>query len=60
VYDVQIKAPGGSWSGWRSGVTVARSAFEPPAEGVYRFRARLRRLAGGRSDWSGAATIQVG
>jgi plastocyanin len=60
VYDVQLKVPGGSWSAWRAGVVVARSAFRPHDEGVYRFRARLRRFAGGSSDWSGAAAIQVG
>jgi plastocyanin len=60
VYDLQIRPPGGSWSAWRSGVETSRSAFEPAEEGTYRFRARLRRLAGGRSDWSGAASIQVG
>lgn len=59
VYDVRIKTPGGSWSAWLTEVVIARSTFEPSEEGVYRFRSRLRRLAGGRSDWSGAATIRV-
>jgi plastocyanin len=59
VYDVQMKEPGGSWTRWRSEVVVARSRFEPSEEGVFRFRARLRRLEGGSSDWSGATSIEV-
>lgn len=59
VYDVQVRTPGGSWSSWGAGVAAARTVFEPPEEGVFRFRARLRRLAGGRSDWSDPASIQV-
>ncbi len=61
VYDVQIRRPGKVWKGWSSGTAERKRAFVPPSgEGTYRFRARMRRLAGGRSMWSEPSTIRVG
>lgn len=57
VYDVQIERPGGSWSIWVEGATVARASFEPEDEGRFRFRARLRALSGGATGWSRRATL---
>jgi plastocyanin len=60
VYDVQIRRPGKPWKDWRTDVTTRQGTYIPSAgEGNYRFRARLRRLAGGVARWSTVATIRV-
>ena len=59
VYDVQRKRNDGAWSSWRTGATVPKAAFEPTRRGTYRFRARLRKESGGRSDWSDAVSLEV-
>jgi plastocyanin len=60
VYDVQVKPPGKGWKDWRTGVTKRQGRYTPSAgEGKYRFRAHLRRLAGGEAQWSAEATIRV-
>lgn len=59
VYDVQIKEPGGGWTRWRAGTTIARAPLEPEREGEFRFRARLRSLEDGASEWSRGASLMV-
>jgi len=61
VYDVQIFRPGRQWANWQTGVTVRAVSFTPTAgPGTYRFRARMRGLAGGQALWSAAAQLHVG
>lgn len=59
VYDVQIKEPDATWSRWRSGVTIARAALVPERAGEFRFRARLRNLENGVSEWSRGSSVTV-
>ena len=61
VYDVQITRPGRGWADWRSGATIRVTSFSPTAgTGTYRFRARMRSLAGGHALWSPPVTFHVG
>jgi uncharacterized repeat protein (TIGR01451 family) len=62
VFDVQIRRPGTStWANWRTAQTVGSAVFSPDAgAGTYRFRARMRRVAGGSAAYSAAKSITVG
>jgi arylsulfatase A-like enzyme len=62
VYDVQIQRPGSSaFVTWKTGTTLTAATFNPDAgKGIYRFRARIRRTAVGRSSgWSPAGSLTV-
>lgn len=59
VYDVQIKRPAGSWTSWRSSVTLPKAELVPNRRGTFRFRARLRAVSGGNADWSESAEMRV-
>lgn len=59
VYDVQIKRPGGSWTPWLTGATDPTTPFDPNRRGTFRFRARLRRVSDGVSEWSSGASLIV-
>jgi plastocyanin len=61
VYDVQIRRPDRHWADWQSGLAARGMSFTPTAgPGTYRFRARMRSLAGGQALWSPAAQFHVG
>jgi plastocyanin len=61
VYDVQIFRPGRQWVNWQTGVAAHAVSFTPAAgPGTYRFRARMRGLAGGQALWSPTAQLHVG
>ena len=61
VYDVRIFRPGRQWTDWQTGVAVRGLSFTPAAgPGTYRFRARMRSLAGGQALWSAAADVYLG
>ena len=61
AYDVQIRRPGKPWRSWKAAVTRPSASFRADSgRGTYRFRARLVKLAGGRSGWSPAGTVRVG
>ena len=61
VYDVQIFRPGRQWADWQTGVEARAMSFAPAAgPGTYRFRARMRALAGGQALWSAAAQLHIG
>jgi uncharacterized repeat protein (TIGR01451 family) len=59
--DVQVKYPGSSsWASLRKSATGTSAAFVPSrGKGTYRFRARLHRLSGGASKFTGAVRIAV-
>jgi len=62
VYDVQMKAPGGAFKGFKSGTTQRSSVFNSTgkAAGTYEFRARIRNSSTGAiSGWSPARQITV-
>jgi plastocyanin len=59
VYDVQRRRLGQGWSAWRTGVLAKLGRLVPKAVGVVLFRARLREIGAGRSDWSRQASILV-
>jgi plastocyanin len=60
VYDVHFTRRGEAWTPWQVGVAAPGSSFTPPSgRGIYRFRARMRGVAGGRSSWSEASFIRV-
>ena len=61
VFDVQIKRPGAaSFVNFKTAQTVKSTTFHPDAgTGTYSFRARLRKLSGGASSFSPAASISV-
>jgi len=62
VFDIQIRGPNpeGRWVGWRQGATLPDGVFSPSTEGAFRFRARLRNVANGRSSgWSPPARVCV-
>ena len=51
VYDVQVRRPGQQFLDWRASTTLSQDVFTPNAGiGQYRFRARLRNTANGRSS----------
>ncbi len=53
VYDVQFRRPGGEWRRWLRGEIDIEGTFVPDrGPGRYRFRATMRRLAGGQGIWS--------
>jgi plastocyanin len=61
VYDVQIFRPDRHWADWQTGVQMRGISFAPAAgPGTYRFRARMRSLAGGQALWSAAADVHLG
>ncbi|MDP9327716.1 MAG: hypothetical protein M3P10_05890 [Actinomycetota bacterium] len=62
VFDVQVRRPGTStWANWRTAQTGSGAVFTPDAgTGTYRFRARMRRTAGGSAVYSAAKSITVG
>jgi uncharacterized repeat protein (TIGR01451 family) len=62
VFDVQIRRPGTStWRSWKTGQTSRSAVFTPDAgAGTYRFRARMRNVAGGSAAYSAAKSITVG
>jgi len=61
VYDVQIFRPGRQWADWQTGSTMRGTSFTPAAgPGTYRFRARMRALAGGQAQWSPTAQLRIG
>jgi streptogramin lyase len=60
VYDVQVRRPGAThWSPFRTGATARAGTFVPHDTGRFAFRARLRKLAGGQSDWSPPRPVLV-
>ena len=62
VFDVQINRPGDhrGWLDWREGTAFTSAILRPKAEGRYRLRSRVRRLAdGAASDWSPTARIRA-
>ena len=61
LFDVQIKRPGtNGWRAWKRSLGRASASFKPVAgTGTYRFRARMRDLAGADAGWSPAASIRV-
>jgi uncharacterized repeat protein (TIGR01451 family) len=62
VFDVQIRRPGSStWANWQTAQTLRSAVFSPDAgAGTYRFRARMRKVAGGSAAYSAAKSITVG
>ncbi|MFL5798200.1 MAG: hypothetical protein ACJ77A_09735 [Actinomycetota bacterium] len=53
VYDVQVRLPGHTaWTQWKTGVTARTGNYVPHDTGHFAFRARLRRVAGGRAGYS--------
>ena len=61
VYDVQMQRPGGGWQRWHRGITEREATFVPDrGPGRYRFRATMRRWAGGRGLWSAPDSILAG
>ena len=51
---------GQDWSAWRNGTIHPQATFTPNAgKGKYRFRARMRGLAGGEALWSAIIEIRV-
>jgi plastocyanin len=62
LYDVQMKAPGGNWADWMTGITVAVPTWDSTgaASGQYQFRSRLRRISdGSASGYSPAIKVTV-
>jgi plastocyanin len=61
VFDVQVLRPAAFWfEDWQTGVIARSATFTADAgPGVYWFRARLRKLGGGKSHWSPTAQIVV-
>lgn len=61
VYDVQVKETGAAtWTALRSGTTTRATSFEPPTDGTYEFRARIRRTdTDARSGWSPPTVLTV-
>jgi plastocyanin len=60
VYDVQEKAPGGSYATIENGVTSLSTSFHAASTGTYMFRARERDTSTGQSsDYSPALKVVV-
>ncbi len=62
AFDVQIQRPGSTtWKTIANDTAQPATSFVPDAgAGSYKFRARLQRLGGGASGYSGAAAVSVG
>jgi hypothetical protein len=59
-YDVQVRAAGGTWTGWKAGVTATQAEFVGEDGYTYEFRARGVDDAGNEEAWGGAeATTTV-
>jgi len=60
VYDVELRRPGGHWRPFLSDQTGTGASFALRAgDGTYRFRARLRALAGAAAAWSPVSLVRV-
>jgi plastocyanin len=62
VYDIQMKAPGGTWTNWMLDDTMGTVTWDSTGKptGKYQFRSRLRRKADGTSSlYSPATTVTV-
>lgn len=59
AYDVQVEAPGGSYTTWLDGATADTATFSSDSTtGSYSFRARLRNTStGAQSGWSPAGEL---
>ncbi|MCX6030937.1 MAG: hypothetical protein NT169_16775 [Chloroflexi bacterium] len=56
-YDVQVREPGGAWTGWLTGTTALSATFASPDPRLpYEFRVRTADRTGNVSDWSTEVT----